>query len=226
MFSAIKKMRASDQILEKIRQTILSGKFGVEERLPSERELAEQFGVNRGTVREALKILEESGLVKVQQGGGARVTDFWRWGGLDLLPYLVFRHGEIDLELLGEILEARRFFCTQIARLAATRRTQEDLDRLSALYRATLAAGEDRDEIQRLDFEFFYALSRAAGNRVFLLVMNAIRRVYFLHREAFRPLYETPQRVATAQEAIVQALQGQDPAAAAAAVERYMAVTG
>ncbi|RME42422.1 MAG: GntR family transcriptional regulator, partial [Deltaproteobacteria bacterium] len=61
LFSAIKKMRASDQILEKIRQTILSGKFGVEERLPSERELAEQFGVNRGTVREALKILEESG---------------------------------------------------------------------------------------------------------------------------------------------------------------------
>jgi DNA-binding FadR family transcriptional regulator len=75
----------SSQIHSQLRADILGGRFGVGDALPSERQLSEELGASRHAVREALKRLQQAGLVSISQGGATRVRDWRRHGGLDLL---------------------------------------------------------------------------------------------------------------------------------------------
>ena len=90
--------------------------------LPSERRLAEVLGVSRPAVREALKRVSAAGLVEVRQGDATTVRDFRRHAGLDLLPRLLLRAGELDLSVVRSILEARLHNGPKAAELAALRR--------------------------------------------------------------------------------------------------------
>ena len=76
-FKPIKQFRVSEQVLSQLKESILLGKFKSGEKLPSERELTEEFQVSRGVVREAIRALEITGFVVLRQGptGGAFVTD-------------------------------------------------------------------------------------------------------------------------------------------------------
>ena len=94
-FARLRKVRAYEQVADAIRDQILTGDLKPGDRLPSERELAAQFGVGRPTVREALKSIEEQRLVDVRHGGGVVVLDYSQ-AGLSLLPYLLLRGGRPD----------------------------------------------------------------------------------------------------------------------------------
>ena len=93
--------------------------------LPSERRLAEVLGVSRPAVREALKQLTAAGLVEIRQGDATTVRDFRRHAGLDLLPRLLVRNGELDPAVVRSILETRLHNGPKVAELAAQRRRPE-----------------------------------------------------------------------------------------------------
>lgn len=206
-------------VAERIRHYILSGPFKPGDRLPPERELAGLLKVTRTTLREALKILQTLRFVTIRQGDGVRVSDYLRSANLEILADLLFRHGQPDQAILANILEARALFGKVVARLAASRRTKEHLQRYETLLKDLEAAKEDPTKVQSLDLCLFEVLAEATNNLVFIFVMNSIRPIYMRHREAFAFLYSDPQRVISGHKALLEALKDGNSNDAEKAVE-------
>ena len=133
MFATIQKQSASAECAAALRRAIVSGELSAGERLPPERALAEQFGVNRLTLRGALAQILALGLVTVRQGSGYTVADLSRVGGTDLLPDVLDLARDSDelLTLVTDLLDVRRSMAgSLLARLAKTA-TEQSLDSIS-----------------------------------------------------------------------------------------------
>src|SRR5271154_2824370 len=123
MLRAVESTSLPDQVFEQLTAEIVSGRYAPGTTIPSERALSELFSVNRHVVREAVKRLEQVGLVKVVQGGGTRVLDFRHTAGLDLLA-VVAEHADASAPFLGLLagaLEMRAGIGVDLARLCAQR---------------------------------------------------------------------------------------------------------
>jgi DNA-binding FadR family transcriptional regulator len=182
-------------VFEQIVAEVLSGQMQPGESLPSERRLAEVLGVSRPAVREALKRVSAAGLVEVRQGDSTTVRDFRRHAGLDLLPSLLLRGGELDLDVARSILEARLHNGPRVAELAAGRRRPE----LAALLDDSVRRLESEDdpiERQRCALTFWDHVVDGADSIVFRLMYNTLRAAYepalpalatVMHAEVGRP---------------------------------------
>src|SRR6476619_8038305 len=137
----VNRRSVPEDVFEQILADVLSGEMQPGQALPSERRLAELLGASRPAVREALKRLTAAGLVEVRQGDSTTVRDFRRHAGLDLLPRLLIRAGELDLAVVRSILETRLHNGPKVAELAAQRRDSGLADLLDEALRAL--AGED-----------------------------------------------------------------------------------
>lgn len=176
----------TEQVFASLMEDVVSGRYAPGERLPTQRRLAEDFGVNLGSVREALKRLEQLKLVDVRHGEAMRVRDWRADGGLEVLAQAVLSAGALDPALMGAMLEARTLLLAESARLAAARATSEAAARLGEI--ADALAAEKGDGAQALDWAFWAELVEAADNVVFRLVTNTLRDLYFAHAERFRGL--------------------------------------
>ena len=173
MLKPVEKQRVAEEIAEQLRSLILNGQYPPGSKLPPERELSKRLRVNRASLREALKKLEHLGLVRIRQGDGTRVTNFMETGGIELVQHLLPLAGGKP-ELIRDLLEFRRLFGRELARLAAVRSGKDGLGRLRAVAdKADQANGAA--ELFDLDFEFYVALAAASGNQVMLLLINTVR---------------------------------------------------
>ena len=173
----VNRRSVPEDVFEQIVAEVLSGEMQPGETLPSERRLAEVLGVSRPAVREALKRLTAAGLVKVRQGDATTVRDFRRHAGLDLLPRLLIRAGELDLSVVRSILETRLHNGPKVAELAAGRRRPE----LAGLLDDTLqklADADDPVEQQRLALTFWDHVVDGADSITFRLMYNTLRATY------------------------------------------------
>ncbi len=143
MASPLQRASAPDQVFERLRASILSGEYRAGERLPTQRALAADLGVNMATVREALKRLEQLRLVKIRHGDATRVLDWRRSGGLEALVLA----GSGQEAIVGDLFEARRLLLVEAARLAAQRRSEEQADALLELAEAVALAGDDQSAL-------------------------------------------------------------------------------
>jgi GntR family transcriptional repressor for pyruvate dehydrogenase complex len=174
--------KVAQQVFTTLLEDILSGRYAPGERLPGQRTLAAELGVTMTALREALKRLEQMGLVEVRHGAGMVVTDVREKGTLDVLAPLLLRDGRIDRDVLADVLEARTLMLAELAALAAERRTEAQVTRLEDLSRA-MARAPNAAEAQKTDFAWVTELANAAGNLVFILIVNAMRDAYFAHAE-------------------------------------------
>ncbi len=166
-----------EAVFDQIATDVLSGEMQPGAALPSERRLAAVFGVSRPAVREALKRLSAASLVEVRQGGVTTVRDFRRHAGLDLLPQLLFRNGELDASVFRSILEARLRIGPKVAELAAEQHDPE----LAALLEDSLRGLEDSEdpvEWQCVTLGFWDHLVDSSGSIVFRLMYNPFRAAY------------------------------------------------
>lgn len=174
-FRRIRTPRAFEEIAEQIRRELSDRRLRVGDRLPPERELAEQFGVSRNTLREALRALENAGLLELRKGaaGGAFVREST---GNAVIAGLrdMFHLGAIEPE---HLTEARVLIESIAVRTACERATAEDL----AALRANLAAAEraaagnsDFYEQAAIHLDFHRILARATRNPVMGIVMEAL----------------------------------------------------
>lgn len=186
MTDPISRTSVPDQVFARLRSAILSGGYAPGERLPTQRALAADLGVNMSTVREALGRLEQLRLVEVRHGEGMHVRDWRRSGGLEALA-LVGGGSGADAELTAALFEARRLLLAEAARLAAGRRSDEQARALAELAGAVAAAPDDGSALLA-DWAFMAELVEAAGNLVFQLIMNSVRELYLPHAAAFAPL--------------------------------------
>jgi DNA-binding FadR family transcriptional regulator len=180
IFSPVQTRRTFEEAVEQIAERIQVGELGVGDQLPPERTLASQMQISRPTVREALKILADSGVIQVRPGptGGAFVLS-------DFVPREVIqRRSDLRLHEVGGVLEARRLLEPRVAQLAAVHGTEEDfaaMDRTIALQAklaetsgALLMVHEDR--FLGLDQRFHLAIARATGNSTIVGLMRTLLR--------------------------------------------------
>ncbi|HEY8447655.1 MAG TPA: FadR/GntR family transcriptional regulator [Thermomicrobiales bacterium] len=215
----IKREPVATQVARRLVDYILSGRIEPGDRMPSERQLAEAFGVGRSAMREALKALSLIGLIEVRQGDGTYV----KRADSALLPEVI----EWGL-LLGErrtmdLVEARQHLEVIIAGLAARRRSEEDVVALRRLLERMERSDTDYEGFVEADVAFHQRLADAARNSVLKEIHSSvqalsrawIRRVITSAADT-RPSYQE-------HVPILEAIERGDPAAAAAAMEHHMA---
>ncbi|MHA3021466.1 FadR/GntR family transcriptional regulator [Mycobacterium sp. BMJ-28] len=173
----INRRSVSGDVFDQIIADVLSGEMQPGDALPSERRLAEVLGVSRPAVREALKQLTAAGLVEIRQGDTTTVRDFRKHAGLDLLPRLLLRGGELDPAVVRSILETRLHNGPKVAELAAARRLPELASRLDDAI-AALAAETDPVQRQRHALAFWDHLVDGADSIAFRLMYNTLRATY------------------------------------------------
>ncbi len=220
-FSKIRRPTTVDLVAEALRNAILDGSLQPGDRLPGERELADRFGVNRGTVREAIRRLDTLGLLRVRHGGATVVADFLYTAGLQLLPFLLQPGGRVDMRVVRDLLELRVMLLEWTARKACVRASREDLERLEAVLEDMRDALDEPTRLKELDFRFFEELVRATGNRVLRLVVNVVRRVYLDGPPLFDALYEPGRFQIRYHERLLEAFREGDPAVAGQAMAGY-----
>ena len=216
---AIQRALVSDQVFRVLCEEILSGRYEPGEKLPTQRTLAADLGVNMASVREAVKRLEQLRLVEVRHGDAMRVRDWRAHGGLDVIAHVLFGAGGLDRGTLASLLEARRLMLAESARLAAERRDDAQAARLEELA-VRIAEAPDPAAAQALDFAFMTELVEAAGNVVFRLILNSIRQLYFERAELFAEVVEDLEELAPLYRRAAAAVRVQAPGRAAGAVAR------
>jgi GntR family transcriptional repressor for pyruvate dehydrogenase complex len=164
----------SARIHERLRNAILAGAHAPGDALPSERRLSEELGASRHAVREALKRLQQSGLVRISQGGATRVRDWRHHGGLDLLIELG-ASGDVphDLGLERAVMEMRASVGADAARRCAARANAVVRAELEA--RAAMLAAEDDLRVRNTIYEAFWDLViEGADNLAYRLALNTL----------------------------------------------------
>jgi fatty acid metabolism transcriptional regulator FadR len=220
-FAPIKKQRIGEQVADALRESILRGEFLPGDPLPSERELATRFQVNRASIREALTRLETLGLLEIRHGGATTVRDFLTTAGLQLLPFLVAPGGVPNLALLADLLELRVALLKWTARQATRRKNAKALQKLRELISCMERNEATPRQLKVWDFDFFQTMVKMTENRVLILVVNAIRQVYLGQPELFDQLYATTVFDTAYHRTALAAMTAGDGDGAARAMEQY-----
>ncbi len=172
------RARLHEEIVTVIQKKIMSGTIAPGEKLPTERELAETFDVNRATVREALRKLENLDLVEIRHGDGLYVKNYLESGNFDLIIAALHTNG--SGETLINILEARRYIVPQIAYIAAEKRTPKDLDELKVVVFDTALDMLEKDiRIHQLIARSTHNLLCAIGLNFFNQTFRNYGHLYF-----------------------------------------------
>ncbi len=214
-FKPISRKKASEQVADQIRKSILGGGLRPGQRLPSERDLASQFEVTRTTLREALKRLESLKLIFIRHGDRATVLDWMRHGSLELLNDLISRKDRLNVALLENVMEARVVVGAEVAKLAARRRGDDDLLNLEEAFQTLEHATGEQREFQAAEFDFFHALATTSHNLVFVFLLNSMRKLYVNNGGYFAPLVGDQEATVANHRAILDAVRRQDGEAAA-----------
>lgn len=174
----IQKTSISEQVYTQLRDRILKKVLPVGAELPSERELSETLGVNRGAVREAIKRLQQARLVRVRHGGATQVENFEAEGGLELLPGLIVNtQGQINLEVARGIVALRKALAPVVAGQAAQHGGKALADTLKPVI-AEMQTTSELTRLQQLAFDFWALVVQGSGNVVFKLAFNSMNQTY------------------------------------------------
>lgn len=210
----------ADQVTESLTGKILAKNF-TDSQLPSEQAMAEGFGVSRTVIREAVSRLKAEGLIDTRQGRGA----FVRNDRLDV-PFRIDLNSKDLLGSLLHIIELRRGLDAEIAFLAATRRKRDQLFAIRrALGEIEKASQAGRDAAAE-DLAFHLLIARATGNPLFLELLSFLNRFLYIGIRVTRAnedkRVEFSEQTRIEHLAIADAIERQDPEAAATAAKIHM----
>jgi len=173
-------------VVSQLRRMILEGQFAHEERLPAERDLAEQFKVSRGTIRTVLKTLEQQHLVTRKVGSGTYVTHREPGNQLDI--------SAITSPI--EMLEVRIAIEPQMVRLAITNASHRDLEELRVALRQCEDCGGDPEKFASADTAFHMALAHCSKNKLLFWIYERISEVRrYTQWRLMKAKLLTPERI-------------------------------
>jgi GntR family transcriptional repressor for pyruvate dehydrogenase complex len=220
-FETIKKVTLTEQIMEKIAGMVLSGELKAGDKLPNERLLAEQFGVARGRIREALRALSLVGMVTIRAGDGTYISEQGKPLPEETITWMFQR----ELHDLDELYDARRLIESAVIMNAMQHLTQDDFDQLDHLLErlSSYAKHEDHDAIvfmQLLD-QYDALIGERCGNRIYTKLLQTMLQ---LRRDTSLKLVRVPgsiEQSVTTREIILQALKKRDPVQLEAAIDNF-----
>jgi GntR family transcriptional regulator, transcriptional repressor for pyruvate dehydrogenase complex len=169
-FKPVRTRHTFEEAVEQISAAIRAGIFRAGDRLPSERILAQEMDISRPTVREALRVFSEAGVVEIQPGpgGGASVIN-------DVVPLSLIREWqELRINEVSAVLEARRVLEPRVAQLASLYGTEDDFDRLAQIIDRQREAGVQSELLGQLDELFHLAMAEATHNAEIVNLMRTL----------------------------------------------------
>ena len=224
IFSRIDHSRTADEVVEQIESLILEGVLRTGDRLPGERELSRQFDVSRPILRDALKALEQNGLIVTRHGGGTYVADVIGEVFAKPVMDLIVSHRKAA----ADYLEYRRAVESIAAEFAARRATGDDralLGGIMARMEAAHARGDFAEEAA-IDVEFHTAIGECAHNIILLHTLRSCYRLLsdgvFHNRLAIFALPGARDELLLQHKAIHDAVAAGDPEAARTASVRHI----
>ncbi|HWR38198.1 MAG TPA: FadR/GntR family transcriptional regulator [Patescibacteria group bacterium] len=208
-----------DVTVERLRTFIDGGSLSAGDKLPSERELGEQFGVSRSVLREALRVVESQGLITMVQGKGAYV----RKPGLRTVIEPVQRLMRDGSITLANLMQARIIIEPEVAKIASLNATEDQIRKLEQDCGEMIKYLEFPEKYLRADQNFHSRLAQSTGNPVFTIMMWPLINLF----AGFVPLfYErpgTPQQVFSAHEELVVAIKKRDAVSAERLMREHLA---
>ena len=188
MFKKAKQTRVFQDVVEQIQDAILNGQLPPGAKLPAERELKDMFNTSRGTLREALRVLEQKGLIEIKLGvaGGAIVKQIDAEPIVESLALLI-RSGEISLDHLAEF---RIKIEGSLVELAASRATTENICNLETLYQQAKAFYEkdDWENFLKTDEKLHTYIGIMTRNPVFQFVQKSIHDNIHRYYKEYLPM--------------------------------------
>ena len=211
-----------DEVFDQLLDGIVTGALEPGAELPSERRLAEELGVSRPTVREALQRLSHAGLIEVRQGGATTVRDYRRSAGLDLLPQLLAGAGEPNLDVVRAVLEVRAEVAPNVARRCAQRRDDALLSRLDDVIARMVVEQGEPAALQRTAHELWHTVVDGTDNLVDRLLFNALSAAYLPALDLLTDVMADEVGDLDGYRELVAAIGARDEVAAGAAAERIV----
>jgi GntR family transcriptional repressor for pyruvate dehydrogenase complex len=214
-------VKVFERVAEQIERRILNGELSYGDRLPTERELAEQFQVSRTAVREAMKILAQKGLVDMRPGRGTIVIDGARAAMESSFGLLMkMKVGEVGGS--DNLVEVRTILETEIAALAAARATEKEIAAMREAIRVMDESLDNADRFITADNSFHEALAQATQNALILILLNAIVNLLSEQRKQIFEVEGGPQRGQLHHRRILECIVRRDPEAARAAMRSHL----
>ena len=212
----IEPRTGATELVSALRRQITEGEYAHGDRLPAERFLAERFRVARGTLREALRQLEEAGYVERRPGSGTYVV----WTDEDTPRAVIESTRPVDL------VDARFALEPHICRLAVLQATVRDFERVESILRRMETCGDDIEVFAEADEAFHMALAEITGNPMIRWMMAQVRKVRG-HTQWARMRVRTLDaatitRYNTEHRAILDAIRARDPDLAAERMKAHL----
>ena len=214
----VKSTRIYAEIVRQVRALIAEGRLKSGDRLPPERDLAQQFKVSRTSVREALRTLESLGLIEIRPGEGTFVRRVSVESLIEPLAQVILS----QREAVGELFEARRLIEPGIAGLAARRATEEEIQEMERILEeqaSEVAAG--RTGLAQ-DAAFHASIAASVRNRAILRIVNTLMDLLVQSREESLQTPGRPTRSHQDHQRILEAIRRRDEAGARRAMRDHL----
>ncbi len=220
-YAPIQSLKVFERVAAQIEQRILDGELRSGDRLPTERELAEQFQVSRTAVREALKILAQKGLVDMRPGRGTMVINGANQALRDSLGLAM----KLQLGEVGgsqSLVEVREILEVEIAGLAAARASEKEIAAMREAVRIMDESLQDANAFIAADNQFHEALAEATQNTLILILVNSIVNLLSEQRKQIFMTQGGPQRGQVHHKSILESVIKRDPEAARATMRAHL----
>ncbi len=224
MFKPVKNIKVYEQVTEQIQNMIVNKELKKGDKLPSERDLAEQLEVSRTSVREALRALQIIGLIEVRQGEGSFITQNFEQSLFQPLSIMfVLQNSKPE-----EIIELRKIIEVETAYLAAERATDEEIEKLRKLIERLKLLKDLNDEKASVetDKKFHYSIAEVSKNKLLSNVLNVISELMDKFIKDARGMIlsdeENKEVLIYQHEAIFKGIEAKDPDAAANAMQAHI----
>jgi GntR family transcriptional repressor for pyruvate dehydrogenase complex len=219
MYQIVRAARLYEQIVIQIEESISGGKLKPGDQLPAERELAQQFGVSRTAVREAVKTLCEKGLVEAYSGRGTFVTSGKSQSARHSLHWLV---ASADPQNARHVTELREILEPELTALAAARIEEQQLDMMRESIDVMDRSMQNPEAYIEADLDFHLALAEAAGNPLILALLDSIVAVLREERLGVFRVPGGPTRGQIHHKVILKAIERRNPDKARKAMIAHM----
>ncbi|HOZ46689.1 MAG TPA: GntR family transcriptional regulator [Candidatus Hydrogenedentes bacterium] len=212
----------SHEIAGRLARRILSKGTGPGTRLPTEREMAAEYGTTRNVIREAIRRLEAVGLVDVLRGSGTYVGNPQFSAGIELFDVLVTREdGSINEAFLRDVLEFRAYAFRLMVQLASVRRSEEELAHIRRLVEERETLERDSEALSDVTVGLFREIAYATHNQVCQLMFNTVQRISLRLRTLVDLQFLTFEESQSVFRRLVDAFEHKDAAMAELVVIRY-----
>jgi GntR family transcriptional regulator, transcriptional repressor for pyruvate dehydrogenase complex len=219
MYQMVRTARLYEQIVMQIEESISAGKLKPGHQLPAERELAQQFGVSRTAVREAVKTLCEKGLVEAYSGRGTFVTAGRSQSARQSLHWLM---NSADPQNARYVTELREILEPELTALAATQIEEQQLDMMREAIDVMDRSMQDPEAYIEADLDFHLALAEAVGNPLILALLDSIVAVLREERLGVFRVPGGPTRGQIHHRLILKAIERRNPGKARKAMIAHM----